>query len=130
MIRIFDNPIANVRRNFKEAGKEDRFFDAFNRKANDAKLIGKLIEGLFDFLKTTARNEDNLELLSKRCIDISLLAFPGLQVLDKEEIAKGFLENVSDKQKWALKPKKIEKIAQKISDSTNGVRPKISINKK
>lgn len=114
MIRIFDKKIVEVRKDFREAGKEDRFFEAFSQIANDPKIVGRVIEGLFDFPKTKGRRENKLSEMSKRCIEMSLVAFPELQTLDKRGIAEGFLEKVSANQNWSLEHKKILGIAQKM----------------
>ena len=115
MIRIFDKGIADVRRDFRGEGKEDRFFETFTQMANDPKLVGRVIERLFDFPKAKGRGENKLSEMSKRCIEISLIAFPELQILDKKEIAEGFLEKVSVNQRWNLESRKMQALAESIS---------------
>ncbi len=127
MIRIFGKKIREVRQEFSGNDKKDRFFDAFGQMANDPKLIGGVIEGLFDFPKAQKRKVEDLQVMSKRCIELSLVAFPELQDLDKRGIAEGFLNNVSAKQGWDLNPKKIQQLAQQISKSTREVETTKSI---
>lgn len=121
MIRIFGKGIADVRKDFKGRGKEDGFFEAFNQMANNPKLLGGVIEGLFDFSKVKGRRENKLSEMSKRCIEMSLIAFPELQILDKKEIAEGFLEKVSVNQRWNLEPRKTQELAESISMPTDEV---------
>ncbi len=130
MIRIFGKGISGVRKDFRDAEKEDRFFNAFNQHANNSKLVGGVIEGLFDFSKVKGRRENKLTLMSKRCIEMSLVAFPELQVLDKKEITEGFLEKVSINQQWNLKLKSINRIAQQIFKSNSEAKSTISISRK
>lgn len=129
MIRIFGRGIAEVRKDFRGAGKEDRFFEVFNQMANNPKLVGGVIEGLFDFPKVTTRKENKLSEMSKRCIEMSLISFPELQTLDKKEIAEGFLEKVSVNQGWNLKPRKMQELAESISMPTVEVEATQSIRK-
>lgn len=119
MIRIFGKGIADVRKDFKGRGKEDRFFEAFNQMANNPKIVGGVIEGLFDFSKTEERETNELARMSKRCIEMSLVAFPQLQSLNKGEIAEGFLGNVSTNQNWEIKPRKVKQLVQQILKSSD-----------
>ena len=118
MIRIFGKGIADVRRDFRGEGKEDGFFETFTQMANDPKLVGRVIERLFDFPKAKGRRENKLSEMSKRCIEMSLISFPELQSLDKKEIAEGFLEKVSVNQRWNLEPRKMQELAESISMPT------------
>ena len=59
--------------------------------------------------------------MSERCIDMSLIAFPELKVLDKGKISKAFLDNVSTNQKWNLQPQITDKLIQKISTTPQAV---------
>jgi len=117
MIRIFGKGIDDVRKYFSE--DKASFFEAFNEMANNPKLVGDVIEGLFDFSKTEERrSEDELAKMSKRCIEMSLIAFPELQTLDKSGIAEGFLEKVSKNQGWDLKPERTQKLVKEVASTT------------
>ena len=60
---------------------------------------------------------------------MSLISFPELQTLDKKEIAEGFLEKVSVNQRWNLKPRKMQELAESISMPTVEVEATQSIRK-
>ena len=88
-----------------------------------------MIEGLFDFKKTPLRERKELSTMSKRCIEMALVAFPELKHLDKTDMAKGFLANVVKNQGWELSDKSQLRFLKKVSGIDDSAVSELSIKK-